>query len=95
VYQLFLDTVAWMALARCGWLVIGLVRAIPVHRRARTRRWGFAELLALAELPLFFVISGYFYLRPPVEAPTAIAWLAASVGCVLASAGVFVSLWSI
>ena len=95
VYQTLLDTVAWMALARCAWLAVGLIRAIPVHRRARTRRWGLAEIFAFAELPLFLVVSGYFFSRPPAEAPTAIAWLAALSGCTLASTGVFVSLWSI
>ena len=95
VYQALLGSVVWMALARCAWLVIGLIRAIPVHRRARTRKWGFAEILALAELPLFLVVSGYFFSRPPADAPTPIAWLAALVGCVLAVSGVFVSLWSI
>ncbi len=53
MHDILLASVTLAALVRSAWLLIGLVRVIPVHFRARTRRWGMAEVLTFAELPVF------------------------------------------
>ena len=36
--EILLCSVTAAAVLRCSWLLIGLVRVIPVHLRARTRK---------------------------------------------------------
>ena len=96
MYHTALTAVVWLILCRCGWLLIGLIRLIPVHRRARTSKWGAIELFTFVELPLFFALAFYLYSRVPVSSsPSTLAVLAASVGLLLALAGVLISLWSV
>ncbi len=96
MHEILLGSVTLAAAVRSAWLLIGLVRIIPVHLRARIRRWGPAEVLAFLELPVFLVLTGFLLLRPP-EVPLAgtAALLAAVAGSALALAGLFVSLWAI
>ncbi len=96
MYQTLLSAVVWLALVRCGWLLIGLIRLIPVHRRAKTRKWGPTEFFTTAELPLFFALTLYFFSRAPASSsPSLLTWLAAIVGVLLALTGVVISLWSV
>ena len=70
MYELLLYVAVGAAVMRSGWLLIGLVRVIPVHIRARTRRWGIAEVLAFAELPVFLALTCLLVLqRVPVPPP--------------------------
>ena len=45
------------AVVRSSWLLVGLVRVIPVHVRARTRKWGVPEVLTFFELPVFLTLT--------------------------------------
>ena len=38
MYEMLLGSVTLAAAVRSAWLLVGLVRIIPVHLRARTRR---------------------------------------------------------
>jgi len=81
---------------RSAWLLIGLVRVIPVHLRARTRKWGLAEVLAFLELPIFLTLTGLLVLRiVPIPAPGGGSYVTAALGAILALAGMSVSLWAI
>jgi protein-S-isoprenylcysteine O-methyltransferase Ste14 len=96
VLEILLTCVTTAALIRSAWLLVGLVRVVPVHRRARIRRWGLVEGLAFAELPVFLALTGLLVVRPPVV--TAVGSLvlpAAALGALLALAGLGVSLWAI
>lgn len=81
---------------RSAWLLIGLVRVIPVHVRARTRTWGLAEVLAFVELPVFLVLTGLLVRGPlPVPPRGGASMLAAALGAILALGGLAVSIWAI
>ncbi len=96
MYRTLLRAVAWTALVRCGWLLVGLIRLIPVHRGAKSRKWGPIELFTFGELPLFFALASYVFWRAPISASrSALAWLAGVAGALLALAGVVISLWSV
>jgi protein-S-isoprenylcysteine O-methyltransferase Ste14 len=100
MYQLLLYLAVGSAVIRSAWLLVGLVRVIPVHMRARTRRWGLAEVLAFLELPVLLALTCTLVLRPlpsPTGSPTGstASVFAAAVGAMLALAGLFVSLWAI
>jgi protein-S-isoprenylcysteine O-methyltransferase Ste14 len=73
-----------------------LVRVIPVHLRARTRKWGVPEILTFLELPVFLVLTTLLVvgaLPRPSASPTSL--VLATVGASLAFAGVLVSVWAI
>jgi len=96
VLEILLYCVTAAAVVRCSWLLVGLVRVIPVHLRARTRKWGGPEVLAFLELPVFLALTGLLVVRalaPPPEIPTSLAL--AAVGTLLAFAGILVSVWAI
>jgi protein-S-isoprenylcysteine O-methyltransferase Ste14 len=94
--ELLLASIILSAVVRSVWLVVGLVRVIPVHLRARTRRWGWAEVLTFVELPVFLGLTGLLVVRPPPVPPGGLASLAAAaLGACLALAGVGVSIWAI
>ncbi len=96
MHDTLLASVTLAALVRSAWLLIGLVRVVPVHFRARTRRWGLAEVLTFAELPLFLGLTCLLVLRPPeVPATGAASLVTAAAGSLLALAGLAVSLWAI
>jgi protein-S-isoprenylcysteine O-methyltransferase len=96
MYQVLFDIVCYAALARSVWLVIGLTRMIPVHVRARTRKYGLPELLALGELFVFLALAWLLLTRPPaVPPPSTVSWIAAAVGVASSVAGVLVSVWAI
>jgi protein-S-isoprenylcysteine O-methyltransferase Ste14 len=96
MHDVLLGSVAFAALMRSVWLLVGLVRIVPVHLRARTRRWGVPEVLALLELPIFLGLTCLLVLRPPeVSATGAAALFTAALGSLLALAGLTVSLWAI
>jgi len=96
MYQLLLSLAIGSAIIRSAWLLIGLVRVVPVHLHARTRRWGLAEVLAFLELPVFLVLTCRLALRPfPSPSGSFASLLPAAVGATLALAGLFVSLWAI
>jgi len=96
MYQLLLYLAVGSAVIRSAWLLVGLVRVIPVHMRARTRRWGLAEVLAFLELPMFLALTCTLLLRPlPSPTGSVASGFAAAVGTMLALAGLFVSLWAI
>jgi protein-S-isoprenylcysteine O-methyltransferase Ste14 len=96
MHDVLLGSVAFAALMRSVWLLVGLVRIVPVHLRARTRRWGVPEVLALLELPIFLGLTCLLVLRPPeVSATGAAALVTAALGSLLALAGLTVSLWAI
>jgi protein-S-isoprenylcysteine O-methyltransferase Ste14 len=94
--DVLLGLVTLAALVRSAWLLVALVRVIPVHLRARTRRWGLAEVLTFAELPFFLALTSFLVLRP-LRAPGAGAGslAAAAAGALLALSGLAVSLWAI
>ena len=84
------------AVVRCSWLLVGLVRVIPVHLRARTRKWGVPEVLAFLELPVFLAVTGALVARVlPLPSASSTSLVFAVVGTVLAVAGVLVSVWAI
>jgi protein-S-isoprenylcysteine O-methyltransferase Ste14 len=95
-YTILLLGAVGAAVVRSAWLVIGLARLVPVHVRARTRRWGVVEVLALAEMPVFLALTAALVLRP-LPGPThgVLSLVAAGLGAALALGGVFVSLWAI
>src|SRR5512141_2432729 len=96
MYELLLDAAIGAAVIRSGWLLIGLVRVIPVHLRARTSRWGLAEILAFVELPVFLALTCLLVLqRVPVPPRGGAAVLAAAFGAALGLSGLVVSLWAI
>ncbi len=95
MYRTLLRAVVSSALVRCGWLFIGLIRLIPVHRMAKTSKWSRTEYFTIAELPLFFVVAFYFLRAPVSSSRSALAWLAAGAGAILALASVVISLWSV
>ena len=96
MHGVLLDSITLAALVRSAWLLIGLVRVIPVHLRARTRRWGLAEALTFVELPIFLGLTCLLVLKPPkTPAAGVVSILAAGVGSCLALAGLAVSLWAI
>lgn len=94
--KILLYCVTAAAVVRCSWLLVGLVRVIPVHLRARTRRWGVPEVLTFFELPVFLALTALLVVRAvpdPVTSP--ISLIAAAVGTLLAWAGILVSVWAI
>ena len=94
--DVLLASVTLAALVRSAWLLVGLVRVIPVHLHARTRRWGPAEVLAFLEVPVFLGLTCFLVIRPPeVPASGAISLVVAAAGSMLALAGLAVSLWAI
>ncbi len=96
MHDVLLASVTVAAFVRSAWLLIGLVRVIPVHVRARTTRWGLAEVLTFAELPVFLGLTCLLVLRPPEVPPAgAASMVAAGVGSFLALSGLAVSLWAI
>lgn len=96
MYELLLYTAVGAAILRSAWLLIGLVRVIPVHLRARTRKWGLAEVLAFAELPVFLGLSCLLVLRlVPIPPRSVASFATAALGAALALTGLFVSLWAI
>jgi len=91
-----LGVVKAAALMRSVWLLIGIFRMVPVHLGARTRRWGVTEVLTLAELPIFFVLTASLFFFPPPTPQAGLATLLAAVaGALLAVAGVAISVWSV
>jgi protein-S-isoprenylcysteine O-methyltransferase Ste14 len=93
---ILLYCVAAAAIVRSAWLLVGLVRVIPVHLRARTRRWGVAEVLTFLELPVFLSLSVLLVLGRIPHPPASEASLAlAAIGAPLALAGVAISIWAI
>jgi protein-S-isoprenylcysteine O-methyltransferase Ste14 len=96
MHDVLLASVTVAAFVRSAWLLIGLIRVIPVHVRARTTRWGLAEVLTFVELPVFLGLTCLLVLRPPEVLATGAASIgAAGAGSFLALAGLAVSLWAI
>jgi len=96
MYDLLFDLVRYSALARSSWLLVGLVRMLPVHLHARTRRWGWIEVLALGELFGFLALTWLLFTSPPpTPAASPTAWLAAAGGALACVAGVLISVWAI
>ncbi len=94
--EILLDCVTAAAVVRCSWLLVGLVRVIPVHLRARTRRWGVPEVLTFFELPVFLALTAVLVVRAfPLPPARPISVVFAAVGTLLAFAGVLVSVWAI
>jgi protein-S-isoprenylcysteine O-methyltransferase Ste14 len=94
--EILLYCVAAAAVVRCSWLLVGLIRVIPVHLRARTRKWGIPEVLTFFELPVFLALTALLMVRAlPVPAAGLISLVFAAVGTLLAWAGVLVSVWAI
>jgi len=94
--EVLLYCVAVAAMTRSAWLLVGLVRVIPVHLRARTRRWGIPEVLTFLELPLFLLLTALLVLgRVPHPSATGVSLLLAAIGALLAFAGVALSIWAI
>ena len=94
--EILLDSVTAAAVVRSLWLLVGLIRVIPVHLRARTRKWGASEVLTFLELPVFLTLTSLLVARalPPPPATPASLVLAAA-GTLLTFAGVLVSVWAI
>lgn len=94
--EILLYCVIAAAVVRCAWLLVGLVRVIPVHLRARTRRWGIPEILTFCELPVFLALTALLVTgRLPRPFTSSMSLVLAAFGTVLAFAGVFVSVWAI
>lgn len=94
--EVLFDSVRYAALARSSWLLVGVARMLPVHLRARTRRWGIPELLALLELFVFLALTGWLFTDSPAPPPpSGASGLAVAVGAISAWAGVLVSVWAI
>jgi len=94
--EILLHCVSVAAAVRCSWLLVGLVRVIPVHLRARTRKWGVPEVLTFLELPVFLALSVFLVLGlVPRPSATRISLVLAALGALLAVAGVAVSVWAI
>jgi protein-S-isoprenylcysteine O-methyltransferase Ste14 len=94
--EILLYCVTAAAVVRCSWLLVGLVRVISVHLRARTRKWGVPEVLAFFELPVFLALTALLVVRAlPLPPASALSLALAAVGSLLAFAGVVVSVWAI
>lgn len=94
--EVLLYCVAAAAMTRSAWLLVGLVRVIPVHLRARTRRWGVPEVLTFLELPVFLSLTALLVLgRVPNPSATGVSLFLAAAGALLAFAGVALSIWAI
>jgi hypothetical protein len=61
VLEILLGCVTVAARIRSAWLLVGLARVIPVHRRARITRWGLVEALTFLELPVFLGLTGLLF----------------------------------
>jgi protein-S-isoprenylcysteine O-methyltransferase Ste14 len=96
MFEVLLYCVAVAAMTRSAWLLVGLIRVIPVHLRARTRRWGVPEVLTFLELPVFLSLTSLLLLglipRPPASGASLFV---AAIGALLAFAGVGLSVWAI
>jgi protein-S-isoprenylcysteine O-methyltransferase Ste14 len=94
--EILLYCVTGAAMVRCSWLLVGLVRVIPVHLRARTRKWGVPEVLTFLELPVFLALTALLMARAiPIPPASRISLVFAALGALLAVAGVLVSVWAI
>jgi len=94
--EILIYCVTAAAVVRCSWLLVGLVRVIPVHLRARTRKWGVPEVLTFFELPVFLAVTAVLVVRAlPVPPASPISLVFAAVGTLLALAGALVSIWAI
>jgi len=94
--EVLLSCVIGAAVMRSLWLLVGLARVIPVHLRARTRRWALPEVLAFAELPIFLALTASLVVWPPPKpSPSLLALFGAGLGAMLGLAGVALSLWAI
>jgi hypothetical protein len=84
--DILLYCVTAAAVVRCSWLLVELVRVIPVHLRART----------FFELPVFLALTALLVVRAlPLPPASPISLVFAAVGTLLAFAGVLVSVWAI
>ena len=93
---ILLYCVAAAAMIRSAWLLVGLVRVIPVHLRARTLRWGASEVLTFLELPVFLSLTVLLILGTvPYPRATGVSLVLAVFGVLLALAGVALSIWAI
>ena len=94
--EILLHSVTAAAVVRSSRLLVGLVRVVPVHLRARTRRWGASDVLTFLELPVFLALTGLLVGRAlPAPPATPTSLVSAAAGAVLAFAGVLVSVWAI
>ena len=94
--EILLGCVTAAALVRSAWLLVGLVRVVPVHRHARISRFGLVQILAFVEMPISLALSAALVLRPPSVDPTSPLVLpAAASGALLTLAGLGLSLWAI
>ena len=94
--EMLIRSVAAAACVRCAWLLVGIARVVPVHLRARARRWGVPEVLAFLELPAFMALTALLVTGAlPLPGATPRALALAALGSALAWAGVLVSVWAI
>jgi protein-S-isoprenylcysteine O-methyltransferase Ste14 len=84
--------VAWIAAARVGYVILGLLRQALRTRRAVTTRWGWAESLEAPEPFVMAIVTYLLYFgssepRPANTLPLAL------FGAALATAGALVTAW--
>jgi protein-S-isoprenylcysteine O-methyltransferase Ste14 len=87
--------VANVAFIRCGWMVVGLLKAVRNYRRASATRWGLPELLTWPEMFLLAGISTFLFVGRGVPANVTTSALVAAVsGVLLAAAALILSFWA-
>jgi protein-S-isoprenylcysteine O-methyltransferase Ste14 len=94
-YRAAAEATAWIALTRCAWVLLGILRTWRIHRRARTTKWGWVELSTLPEPVVLFVAA--LVLRSGLSPPVGAGALTVAVpllGAALSLGGLAISLWS-
>jgi protein-S-isoprenylcysteine O-methyltransferase Ste14 len=86
--------VAWIALARVIFVILGFVRQAIRTRRALTTRWGWVESFEAPEPFLMGIASYLLYFNSPEPFAASSAVPLAVLGAILAAAGALITMWA-
>ena len=86
--------VVWIALIRCAWVAMGILRQLLRRNRAVVNKWGWVETLTTPEPVLLFAATLFLYRQPEAAAGAFPTPLALS-GALLAIAALVLSLWAV
>ncbi len=95
VYGIAIGAVMLAAVARCVWLLVGVIRILRRQRHSATTRWGWVEVCTFLELVIFFVVTWLHGSRLLVRSDLSLTSLVGPVtGALPALAGLLISFWS-
>ena len=86
--------VAWIALARVAFVILGLIRQAIRTRRTLTTRWGWVETLEAPEPFLLGIAVFLLYFRLPEPSAVNAGIPLAVFGALLAVAGAVITVWA-